>query len=605
MGTRIKTNKLSYKIDRGAVSSQYDIFTIETGDKYIKSGAYILDAPTLDRNVKSIVFESGRRALMMLEKDDKNRYLIKGLISGIEEGRKLSVSEAKIQNIQDNILLQLLMNALSSHDHDLLKFNNLTGHLYCFHPEWIKRGKERKEDMIWKIPCMEFRITRDNCIEMSVRTFTSERLKNKISFTKRKFEEYPKYVISKDNTLRRRLSEDTKPGFIMRQIDGTKSEIPFLDFQNERKFDQCKVGTLVKVIEAFNKKYESLASIECGYMPESERIDHNKSTSKEDSARIQELLRSQPVRIVNQIGDNYSEQFIDDQCSLLLKKYEINASVGKRTKKDALNICVIHNAEYYEGIRDPHDNNSNGVTIQHVTLEDFADNAEFAISTVIHEVLIKKDLEEGRITLFDWKSLGFKEDISFGTEVKTDGETRYFFMKVHSDGTFDVQEQEFSLFEMNEYTDCVNIFEDARTKGETVKGLIRDEQGRINIIKDTGIITLPEAEEIKELLAAGDTKLRGKDRREELLSSCLDIKTYMEDEKQYYYVGTIGEGMRWKILRAANVRCIEGYQGAPLMFSKLLPTLNVTFVRNGQLTVLPFPFKYLREYYRTKYLSGL
>jgi hypothetical protein len=331
-------------------------------------------------------------------------------------------------------------------------------------------------------------------------------------------------------------------------------------------------------------------------MPDSKRIDYSKSWAKEDSARIQELLETPGVHIVDQIGDMYSEQFIDNMCSLLLQKYEISASVGKRIKKDALNICVIHNAEYYEGVQDPHNKRSEGVAIQHVTLEDFADNAEFAISTVIHEVLIKNDLKSGRITLFNWSSLGIKEDISFGTEAKFDEETKYFFMKVHPDGSFVIQEQEFTLFEMNEYTDCVNIFEDAKTKGEMVKGLIRDGQGRINVIKDTGIITIPEAKEIKNLLASGDTKLRGKERREELLSSCLDIKTYMEDGKQFYYVGTIGEGMRWKIPRAANVRCIEGYQGAPLMFDRLLPTMNVSFVHNGQLTVLPFPFKYLREY---------
>lgn len=598
MGTSIKTNKLLYKLDRQAIASEYDLFTIETSDKYIKRGAYILDAPTLNRNVKSIVFESGRRALMMMHKDDHNRALIKELISGVEGGSKLSVAETKIQDVQDWVLLQLLLNALSSYDSNFLKFNNLTGHLYCFHPEWVKRGKEKKEDMIWKIPCMEFRVTRDYCIEMSVRTFTSERLKKKISFTKRKFEDYPKYVVSKDNTLRRRLSDDTEPGFIMRQIDGTKSEIPFLDFQNEKKFDQCKVGTLAKVIEAFNSKYGSLAFMECGYMPESGRIDYSKSAAKEDFARVRGLLSALGVHIVDQIGDTYSEQFANNMCTLLLQKYEISASVGKRIKKDALNICVIHNAEYYEGVQDPHDNNYDGVAVQHVTLEDFADNAEFAISTVIHEVLIKRDLEARRITLFDWEELGLEEDISFGTESKSDEETKYFFMKVHPDGSFDIQEQEFTLFEMNEYTDCVNIFEDAKTKGETVKGLIRDGQGRINIIKDTGIITLPEAEEIKNLLASGDTKLRGRERREELLSSCLDIKIYMEDGKQFYYVGTIGEGMRWKIPRAANVRCIEGYQGAPLMFDKLLPTMNVTFVHNGQLTVLPFPFKYLREFIR-------
>lgn len=596
MGTSIKINKLSYRLDKQAIASEYDIFTIETSDKYIKRGAYILDAPTLNRNVKSIVFESGRSALMMMHKDDQNRSLIKNLISDVEDGSKLSVAETKIQDVQDWTLLQLLLNALSSYDSNILKFNNLTGHLYCFHPEWVKRGKEKKEDIVWKIPCMEFRVTRDYCIEMSIRTFTSERLKKKISFTKRKFEDYPKYVVSKDNTLRRRLADDVETGFIMRQIDGTKSEIPFLDFQNEKKFDQCKVGTLVKVIEAFNSKYASFASIECSYMPESKRIDYSKSTAKEDSVRIQELLKTLGIHIVDQIGDTYSEQFAENMRSLLLQKYEISASVGKRIKKDALNICVIHNVEYYEGVQDPHDNTYDGVAVQHVTLEDFADNAEFAISTVIHEALIKKDMEAGRITLFDWKKLGLKEDISFGTDAKFDEETKYFFMKVHPDGSFDIREQEFTLFEMNEYTDCVNIFEDAKTKGETVKGLIRDDQGKINIIKDTGIITLPEGRVIKELLASGDTKLRGKERREELLFSCLDIKTYMEDGKQFYYVGTIGEGMRWKIPRAANVRCIEGYQGASLMFDKLLPTMNVTFVYNGQLTVLPFPFKYLREY---------
>ncbi len=603
METSIKINKLLYKLDRQIIAAEYDFFTIETSEKYIKRGAYILDAPTLNRNVKSIFFESGRRALMMMCKDDRNRSLIKELISSVEGGRKLSVAETKILDIQDYVLLQLLLNALSSYDSNILKFNNLTGHLYFFHPEWIKRGKEKNEDIVWKIPCMEFRITRDYCIEMSVRTFTSERLKKKISFTKRKFEDYPKYVVSKDNTLRRRLSDDLEPGFIMRQIDGTKSEIPFLDFQSKKKFDQCKVGTLAKVIEAFNCKYRSIASIECGYMPESGRIDYSKSVAKEDSDRIQELLNTLGVHIVDQIGDTYSEQFIDNLSSLLRQKYEIRASAGKRIKKDALNICVIHNAEYYEGIQDPHDNPNDGVAIQHVTLEDYANNAEFAISTVIHEVLIKRDLKEGRITLFDWKGLGFEEDISFGSESKSDDETKYFFMKIHPDGTFDIKEQEFTLFEMNEYTDCVNIFEDAKTNNETVKGLIRDEYGRINIIKDTKIITLPEAEEIKALLASGDTKLRSKERREELFSSCLDIKTYMKDGKQFYYVGTIGEGMRWKIPRAANVRCIEGYQGAPLMFDKLLSTMNVTFVHNGQLTVLPFPFKYLREYVKQHYME--
>ena len=48
----------------------------------------------------------------------------------------------------------------------------------------------------------------------------------------------------------------------------------------------------------------------------------------------------------------------------------------------------------------------NGVAVQHITFENFSDNSEFALATVVHEIIVKKDIEEGRITLFDWEELG-------------------------------------------------------------------------------------------------------------------------------------------------------------------------------------------------------
>lgn len=57
--------------------------------------------------------------------------------------------------------------------------------------------------------------------------------------------------------------------------------------------------------------------------------------------------------------------------------------------------------------------------------------------------------------------------------------------------------------------------------------------------------------------------------------------------------------MRQKIQRACVVRTIEGYDGAEIRFDEMLPMMNVTFVHSGQLTVMPFPFKYLREYIKT------
>ena len=98
---------------------------------------------------------------------------------------------------------------------------------------------------------------------------------------------------------------------------------------------------------------------------------------------------------------------------------------------------------------------------------------------------------------------------------------RYLIMTVRPDGTFEIKEQEMTLFEINEYTEMIEIFEQARTDSEIVKGVIRFADGNMNVIKDTGLFTIPEIDIIGNLLAEGDNKLRGRVRREELLASCL------------------------------------------------------------------------------------
>ncbi len=596
MSTSIKVNELKYNIDRDALSRIYDFFTIETSEKYIKQGSYILDASALCNDVKSIKFETGKKVLFMMKKDSENREKIKNLFKEISDGDNYFFQQTKIDEIADYLLIQLLLNALGSYESDFLKFNNLTGHLYCFHPNWIKRGKEKNDSVIWKVPCLEIAVTKDLCINMLVRTFTSSRLRNKITFKKRKYEEYPKYAFAANNTLCRRLKDDNTDCFIMRQVDGVKSEITFLNIQSKEKFDQSKMGVLNNVIQYFNEKYQGMCNIGFVEKQVEHRLDYSKAMQKENIKKIKEILSQKKIHIVDMVGDNYSPEFCKDIKKLLSEKYDVEATVGKKIDKYGLNILVIHNAEYYEGAEDPHDKTYEGTAVQHVTLEDFAGNSEFAISTIVHEIIIKEDLKDNKISLFDWCQTGIEEPVSFGIETQIDEVNRYFFMKVAPDGSFEIKEQEFTLFDMNEYTELINVFENAKTNSEIVKGVIRFENGNIAAIKDTGLFTLPEIDSINNLLREGDNMLRGKERREELLSSCLDIKSYKEKDADFYFVGTIGEGMRPSIQRASVIRKIEGIDDLKIGLDKFLPLMNVSFVINGQLTVVPFPFKYLREH---------
>ena len=595
MSAPIKTNQLTYTFDKELFSKNYDIFCIRTSEKHFKNGAYIIDAPLLSNNVCSVLFKSGREIFVLMKSNGSNKSLLKNAILKEDGADRITISQVTPNSLKDDIAFQLMLNSLGNYESPLLKFNNLTGHLYCFHPNWLIRGRKSEADVVFKVPCLELRLSSKFRLNMEVHTFTSELLRNKIEFKKKKFDEYPKYIFSAHNTLRRKLKDDVGYSFIMRQTKNAKTEIAFLDIQNIDRFNQSKMGILTTVLENFNDRFSSIAHLDFESITDYKALDYTRSVANENKQAISDLLSIKPIKIVDCIDDEYSKIFCKEICDLLLSKYGIKTSCGKRVAKDHLNIRVIHNAAFYADSDDPH-RIFNDVAVQHITFEDFSECSEFAISTVIHEMLIKADLVKQKISLFDWNTLGLKDDIDFGIEVTDEQNTKYIFMTIHSDGTFNISEQTLNLFEANKYNQCVEIFENAKMNSVKVHGIIRDALGNINIIKDTEWFTIPEIYSIKAELANGNTKLRGKEKRNELLSSCLDIKMFNNGVSEYYFVGTIGNGMRCLINRAANIRKIEPFEDSILMFEKLLPLMNVTFVHNGQLTIIPFPFKYLREH---------
>ena len=591
----IKTNQLVYTLDYEKIDENFDIFIVQTTMKYFKSGAYIIDAPILERNVCAIRFQNGKRFFVLMRRNLRNKQLLKNALANVKGADTITLSQASSRELKEDDLIQLLLNSLGSVKHPLLRFNNLTGHLYCFHPNWVRKSK--RDGVIWQVPCLEISITPKRQMKFDVCTFTSELLKKKITFQKRKFEDYPKYVFSVHNTLRRKLKEDKETSFIQRQIDGEKtSNIEFLHILSIKDFEKSKMGIVSSVVLQFNEQFEGMANISFSDITEYTSIEYDRNTAKENSALIQSLLIKNGIRIVDGIGDEYSHEFCERIQSILQEKYQVSSTIGKRITKNSLNLQLLHNAAYYLDGNDPYQKQHPGATVQHITFEDFSGHEENAISTIVHEVLIKSDLQSGQIHLFDWKSLGLNEEISFGMCAYDEMTEHYFFMCIRPDGTFGISEQDLNLFEQTEYSDIIRIFDEAKLHSETIKGIIRDSQGNINIIKDTGWVTIPEIFMIRKELENGNTSLRGKEARKELLSSVIDIKYFNKGGAAYYFVGTVGAGMKYLLHNAANIRKIEPFGNAPLLFEKLLPLMNVTFVRNGQLTVVPFPFKYLQEH---------
>ena len=483
MSIPINTNQLVYSLNHEEIEKEYDIFSVRTSEKYFQSGADIIDAPVLEKNVCAVRFIDGNCFYVLMKHDFQNKKHLREAIANAKGANSVTIAPVSSEELEDWILLQLLLNSLGSAEHPLLRFNNLTGRLYCFYPDWIIHAK-KEQSIIWQVPCLEISVTKECFLRFDVRTFTSERLKNKITFGKRKFEDYLKDVFSVKNTLRRRLKGEKESAFIQRQIDGEKSSITFLNVLNFKAFQKSKMGIVANVVQSFNKKFSGIAEINFTGITDYASVEYDRATAKENALHVSEALKTSSICIVDMINDEASQEFCGRIKNILHKKYDVAIRIRKRIAKGELNICLIHNADYYQNKDDPYQKKYPGCAVQHITLEDFAGLSdkimEKAVSAVVHEMLVKSDLQTGKITLFDWEKLGFTEDIAFGMETDDNQTKRYFFMNIHPDGSFKITEQMPSLFEQTEYSDCTFIFEEARKSSETVKGLIRDKNGNIN-----------------------------------------------------------------------------------------------------------------------------
>ena len=114
-------------------------------------------------------------------------------------------------------------------------------------------------------------------------------------------------------------------------------------------------------------------------------------------------------------------------------------------------------------------------------------------------------------------------------------------------------------------------------------------EGNINLIVDSGLIPLSN----KELFDIDSP--RNKDSRTINLAGVLDINLFYLEEMTQYSTGLIGKGVNASIPTAPHIYSSIVEKGEQLM-PHLLETLGVQFVKFNNFIVLPYPFKYLREW---------
>lgn len=597
--TPFKTNELKYLLNRELLAEKYDVFLVKKDVKHFKRGTMCLDVPLMEKRVCAVRFDCENSFYVLMDKGEENKTLLLNALKQTDEIDKICIPPIRISDVNDRTLIQLLLNTLGTSSNERLRINNLTGHLYCYKSDWMKKAKDGN---IEQVSCLEVLVTKDLRLDISVRTFTSGKCKDQIIFSpKHPYESYPKYVLSRFQTMARKSKDCDADEFIQRQKFNSKYNIPFLNIGKEKEsFENSKMGVVVDVIQRFNAKFEGLASLDFNEITEYNSLERTRSCINEDKTIKTAVLEGMKIRIIDLVN-NESADFCTKTQEVVESLTGIKPSIGTTKVKDGLNICVVLESEKYKDVEDPYSKRYDA-TVQHITMGGEFKNKTAQLKSVLNELVIKHDVRNRKFSLYDWSKTGLLNDVSFGMRFFLDDECEkqiYCFVKVHPDGLLDfVKKDPTDLFDYDDYAKCTEIF----SGNNDVCGVVMDHEGRINVIRNTGWFTIPEIFKIHDEYELDRVhEFRSKIGREEFLSGITDIKMFEKDGGLYYFVGTVGLGMQSTVANAANIRRIESYNGAPLFFEKLLPLMNVDFVHNERLTVKPFPFKYLAEWVRMNF----
>ena len=694
------TNRINVTYNMENIDADFDVFRVEKANKdYYKYN--ILDSAVYEFKAAAVQWTFGATALVLFRKGEVTEQQFK-------ESIMKEYEDVKIQKIdlfdseqcsncfyfENRLLAQLLINSMRTPKHEAFMYNNLTGKLFYHDPSW-----KHKDKLTGKVNFIRF-------LEIVIDPGMYLNLEHK-TFKRYDRESNGLYVIdSKTGEFRKKLKTDTN---VITYKEGSLPHNHFrvdnFDITDITHFRKSKMGVMEQFLRDVNDNLSKYISIDIVEREDAQQFDISNLEKKGISElEYGEMLQKKGVVIVDENDSEISKDIVAKLQEELEKYYHVKAAVGNLSG-DAYNIRIIHDGEYYaeNEMHDPHSDNLKGYIVQHITeeAEHFTNikGSSPDIKKIVQELIIKGDVRERMISIFDWKRLDSGKDWTFvlRKKIKTKfGENvehmnfgnkkafnyyNYYRLKIDGNG-----KMEFDAFcdsnqseteEWNKICYAYDFVEDKHHGVQNhVEGLMYSNIDNIHAILLTREKTLPNISALMDTLIETDAKERvskeillkaindfeteyiaageiisewknklsvetemitkksikkilnmksgtaskfnrflhqkygiwidGELRKGEFeylyqIGNLLNIKydynenDYLDGRAFVYYVGAKGNNKKTKYPNACCMRKVISL-GETLEYEEALPLMTVELVRNSQFTVLPFPFKYLREY---------
>lgn len=561
------TNILNYEINRDAINNDFYIVRFENEIDFKKVNSRLLDNP--DINILSLSYSYGKNAYALMYKEDYDdlRYCT--------DLENIKYSILSTYEAYDDIVIRLFLNVLSNYESEGLAYSNLTGKFYKF-----------LDNCGRKIKALDFtidKLSRESNLLLLRVSSTSFKKTKKFSYGE------PTYVLTGNNrTLKRTFDSSEKDMYIKGNDKDKNTSHPFLVIKD----GSGRAKEITNLVDLYNRKFSKYVSIKLSEMEINKKISPKKIKLQDETMN---LIRDYKINVCSMITDSVYNDSINEFLSNF-KAIGLKATRSQKTSKDKLNIVLIYDKDYYieHSISDPHNSLDNECVNQCIIIDNLKDMFRFDESilpsaqliTVFKELLIKHDIVKNKnvFSYDDWTSYKFENSFTF---IQKDENENLFKMVIQPDGKYTIYKEAIDLFNVFENEKYKNIF----VSNKNVKLVIMDDKGNINAIERTEIITLPYSQLFKKLPIS-----KSKNKKEELYSGLCDINYYETNAESYYNVGQLLPNIQMQIQRASHLYKIICIDNSKCFMTNILELMSVGFVKYNELTVLPYPIKYLREY---------
>ncbi|MDO5862445.1 MAG: hypothetical protein Q4Q58_06620, partial [Thermoplasmata archaeon] len=328
------------------------------------------------------------------------------------------------------------------------------------------------------------------------------------------------------------------------------------------------------------------------------------------------------IVIVDTVGSTDSQvaiELLKKACDFYFRECSV---ISDKPRQKKLNLVLVASKE-----DDPHHIVRTDVPIQHISLDtlpcqkvgddgDPIDPDPSDVESMLHvaaiQALIKKGLIEGSDPFYDWFRSDEKleahpcdRDWTFVIRPripKQGGKKREYECGPMYCLTLDV-EGHITCASYDEVPDdlkLMKLWEKFDPKDRYMMGIVTDGTNSYAFSR-TEAVMIPEVDVARSYLVQ-NRNLRNKDITEETLKACTDVRYCYDGGCGYYFVGLRAKTHDRSIHWGTHLYRVDCFDGGPDLPPVFFDMLHVPFVRYNQLTVVPYPFKYLREY---MYLNGL